>query len=232
MKFGLTQPFPCSYLPEKYEQLLVFVTDEPNNQRAYDKLIRAGFRRSGEQIYRPQCLQCQSCHSIRIPVEDFCPSKSQKRILKRNRGLEVRLSQSESSEYYPLYERYINGRHSDGSMYPASRQQYDSFIHASWSRVLFMEITQNDNLVGVAVMDKVENALSALYTFFHPELADQSIGTYSILQQIQLAKTLGKDYLYLGYQIDECKKMNYKAKFFPHERFFNNSWVEIRKNPV
>lgn len=229
MKFGLTQQFECSYIDGQQEQLLVFVDEHQTSLHHYELLISSGFRRSGEQIYRPHCPACQACQSIRIPVQLFTPSKSQARVLKRNQDLRVLVNDKEQAEYYPLYEDYINNRHRDGSMYPASHQQYMSFILCDWANPIFLEIYQGESLVGVAVTDELNQGLSALYTFFKPELANRSLGTYAILKQIEVAVSRQKQYLYLGYQVDSCQKMNYKRNFLPHERFFNNKWQLISK---
>lgn len=229
MKFGLTQQFECSYIEGQQEQLLVFVDEHQTSLHHYELLISSGFRRSGEQIYRPHCATCQACQSIRIPVHLFRPSKSQSRVLKRNQDLRVLVNDKDQAEYYALYENYINERHSDGSMYPASHQQYMSFIRCEWANPIYLEIYQGNELVGVAVTDELHQGLSALYTFFKPELANRSIGTYAILKQIELAESRQKQFLYLGYQVDSCQKMNYKRNFMPHERFFNNKWQLISK---
>ncbi|MEG3768089.1 arginyltransferase [Alteromonas sp. 14N.309.X.WAT.G.H12] len=229
MKFGLTQSFSCSYLPEKDEQLLVYAEEDQDLSLRYGQLIQAGFRRSGNLIYRPHCPECRACQSIRIPVNEFTPSRSQRRLLAKNKYLQTRLTTTPHGGYYPLYERYINTRHKDGSMYPASVAQYTGLIECSWKPPIFIEAYQDDALVAVAITDHIEqqdggHAFSALYTFFAPELAHASMGTWMILQQIEYAKEKGYNYLYLGYQIDDCQKMNYKTKFLPHERFFENKW--------
>jgi arginyl-tRNA--protein-N-Asp/Glu arginylyltransferase len=239
MKFGVTSPFTCSYLPEQDERLLVFMSDTQPTIAEYDFLIGAGFRRSGIQVYRPHCGSCNACESIRLPVEMFTPSKSQKRVLKRNQDLTIRISNSDKPEYYPLYESYINQRHCDGSMYPATLEQYQGFVLSPWNNALFIEIYAtnehatnvhaNDELIGVAVTDNLVSSLSALYTFFKPEEQQRSLGNFAILQQIELAKSLNKPFLYLGYQIDTCQKMSYKQNFLPHERFFDDKWQLIAK---
>jgi arginyl-tRNA--protein-N-Asp/Glu arginylyltransferase len=232
MKFGITTPFTCSYLPEEDEQLLVFMSDAEPTISEYDFLIGVGFRRSGTQVYRPHCGSCKACESIRLPVQTFSPSKSQKRTMKRNQDLTIRISHSDKPEYYPLYESYINQRHEDGSMYPATKEQYQGFILNPWNNALFIEIYANDELIGVAVTDNLASSLSALYTFFKPEQQQRSLGSFAILQQIELAKSLNKPFLYLGYQIDTCQKMSYKQNFLPHERFFDDKWQLITKKAV
>jgi arginine-tRNA-protein transferase len=234
MKFGITSPFTCSYLPEQDERLLVFMSETQPTVAEYDFLIGAGFRRSGTQVYRPHCEACKACESIRLPVHMFRPSKSQKRIMKRNQDLTVRISNNDKPEYYPLYESYINQRHDDGSMYPASLEQYQGFILSPWNNAVFIELYITDEhatekLIGVAVTDNLPTSLSALYTFFKPEEQQRSLGSFAILQQIELAKSLNKPFLYLGYQIDTCQKMSYKQNFLPHERFFDDKWQLITK---
>jgi arginine-tRNA-protein transferase len=223
MKFGITQEFACSYLPEHNERLLVFA-EESVTTDAYETLIHAGFRRSGEQIYRPHCINCQACQSIRLPVEQFRPSRSQKRLLNKNKDLHISLSNKNKDCYYEIYERYINERHQDGGMYPASHEQYEGFLPSSWLQQYYVEFWLEDRLIGIAVTDELNLSLSALYTFFLPEFESRSLGTWAILKQIELAKQLNKPYLYLGYQIDECRKMSYKSNFKPNERFINNHW--------
>lgn len=231
MKFGITQPFPCSYLQNNEEQLVVLVEEKQATTAQYETLIDLGFRRSGEQVYKPNCPNCTACHSIRLPVEQFKPSKSQKRVLSKNSDLELRYSDAPKEDYYHLYERYIKQRHADGSMYPPNKEQYDSFISVSWMSSLFIEFWLSNELIGVAVTDELQDSLSALYTFFEPKQAIRSIGTFSIMAQVAKAKDMGKRYLYLGYQVDNCNKMNYKQKFLPHERFLDNKWQLIVKNP-
>ncbi|MGJ8680720.1 arginyltransferase [Paraglaciecola sp.] len=230
MKFGITQAFQCSYLSDQNEQLLVLMPETEPTAQHYDYLIAAGFRRSGLQIYRPHCQTCNACEAIRLPIHLFKRSKSQKRIWNKNKDITIKVSDKDKPEYYPLYESYINQRHADGSMFPASRPQYDGFIISPWDNALFIEFYVLDELIGVAVTDEMPHSLSALYTFFKPEEDKRSLGTYAILQQIELAKSLNKTYLYLGYQIDACAKMNYKQKFLPHERFFEEKWQLIAKN--
>lgn len=201
--------------------------EEPEDlNEHYPILIQNGFRRSGEQLYRPHCKSCSACESLRVLVDTFIPSKSQKRVLSKNKNISIRVLEGERDDYYPLYEKYISIAHKDGAMFPPTYEQYRGFIHCHWQSPLFIEGRIDGELIGVAVTDTVESGLSALYTFFDPSLHKQSLGTYFILQQIKLCQTLNKEYLYLGYQIDECTKMNYKSKFHPHERHRHDQWVQ------
>jgi arginine-tRNA-protein transferase len=225
VKFGVTQAFDCSYLDAKEEQLLVCMEEPETLHVHYPLLIQAGFRRSGEQLYRPHCKTCNECESLRILTDKFKVSKSQKRVLTKNSDVLISIHEGERDDYYALYEKYISMAHKDGSMFPPSYEQYRNFIHCNWQSPIFIEGRIDGELIGVAVTDKVDNGLSALYTFFDPSLSKQSLGTYFILQQIKLCQQRGLEYLYLGYQIDACNKMNYKNKFYPHQRFRHNEWV-------
>ncbi|NMP15392.1 arginyltransferase [Thalassotalea sp. Y01] len=228
-QFGLTRSFDCNYLAEQQERLIVITNSEDVNAENYQRLMMAGFRRSGDQVYRPHCETCQACESLRIPVRLFKSSKSQKRLLNANKDFTVRIAQTEKAEYFALYQKYIDTNHRDGSMYPANQEQYRAFIFSKQVPQLFLELYDKDKLISVAVCDNLPRALSALYTFYDPDYQKRSLGRYSILQQIELAVKLNKHYLYLGYQIDACKKMNYKSQYYPHERLVNDNWQRIER---
>ncbi|TKB43746.1 arginyltransferase [Thalassotalea mangrovi] len=228
-QFGLTQHFACNYLPEKKERLMVVMNHELLSNENYQRLLEAGFRRSGNQVYRPHCKNCDACESLRVPVQEFAPTRSQKRVLKINQDIEIQISSLEKPTYYPLYKRYINAIHQDGGMYPANREQYNNFIFSKNISQLFIELYLEQKLVSVAVTDNLPNALSALYTFYDPDLPKRSLGILSILSQIKVAQQLQKNFLYLGYQIDDCSKMNYKSRYFPHQRLQGERWQRTNK---
>lgn len=196
----------------------------------YEWLITEGFRRSGEQIYRPHCNQCKACKSVRIKVNDFQPSKSQKRILNKTREWRFSFNRQLNNQHYTVYEKYINERHSDGTMYPPSKPQFEQFIQCSWHPPQLLEAYEGDKLIAVAITDVFHQALSALYTFFDPDYEKFSPGSLMILQQLLFAKQMQKPFLYLGYQVDECRKMTYKNKFLPQEQFIDGKWTLIDKN--
>ncbi|TMN35620.1 arginyltransferase [Pseudoalteromonas sp. S2755] len=227
-KIGLSQQFSCSYLPEQKEQLLVILDPNCYSPDRFEQLLALGFRRSGDQIYRPHCPACSACQSVRVLTQEFKPSKSQKR--KRNKlkqDYQLIISHQERPEYYPLYEKYISLRHSDGSMYPPNRLQYESFLFCRWMNIVFIELWHKDKLIAVAVTDSMPYSLSAIYTFFDPEYESLSIGTIMIMAQLEQAAKQNKPYLYLGYQIDECKKMRYKTQFLPAQKLVKDIWQDI-----
>jgi len=231
-ELGLTKVFPCSYLPNEEERLLIAVDERLQNNQSYTNLMAEGFRRSSNQSYRPHCPACNKCHSLRILVNQFKPSKSQKRTLKRNQHFIRKSSTTLQDNYYPLYEQYINNCHQDSSMYPANNEQFHSFLSNTLAEQVFIETwheTQCDThvskkLICVAIMDILKNGLSAVYTFYHPDYRASGLGVYSILTQIEYCQQLTLPYLYLGYQIDDCQKMNYKNRYFPHEIHIDSQW--------
>ena len=211
---GLTQSFQCSYLTEQQEQLLVIRDQRCYNSQVYQQLMTQGFRRSGNDIYRPNCPSCNACQSIRIPAAQFVLSRSQKRLSRLcKQQFQLTVDTVPDQQAYQLYEKYINTRHYQGAMYPPTRSQYESFLLCDWLDVIFLHIWQGEKLVAVAVTDHLPNSLSAIYSFFDPDYEKYSLGSWCILQQLSVCQRYQKEYLYLGYQIDECDKMNYKVKY-------------------
>jgi arginine-tRNA-protein transferase len=184
-----------------------------------------GFRRSGLYLYSPLCSACNACVPARIPVMDFRPSRSQKRCLKRNGDIVVKQVKHISfDQHYPIYDRYICARHHQGDMFPPSREQFEQFLGNAWDCTRFLEFRIGKQLIGCAVVDHLPAALSAIYTYFDPEYAERSLGTLAVLLQIQLAQQLELEYLYLGYWIADCQKMNYKTHYRPLQLLRENIW--------
>lgn len=230
LRIGLTPEHGCSYLPDEAEQLMVLLDDKHRNPVGYENLLVAGFRRSGNDLYRPHCQGCSACHSLRIPVRQFTASRSQKRIQHNNRDIRLVLSTQDKPEYYDLFARYIHERHHDGSMFPATRNQYDGFLLCDWLTPYFLEFRVNQKLLALAITDPLPHSLSAMYTFFDPAFADRSLGTLAILTQLELAQRMNRQWLYLGYQVDACRKMKYKTKFHPHELLCGHEWKSSSGN--
>ncbi|MBY4677859.1 arginyltransferase [Marinobacterium arenosum] len=230
INFYATPGHHCSYLPNREAKTLFVDPQAIIAKDTYSQLSELGFRRSGRHIYRPHCGECQACISVRIPCTQFRPTRSQKRILARNRDLKVRVvSPQLNREYYQLYERYIIDRHADGDMYPPSEEQFMSFLVEGDQESVFFEFRDRQNkLIALAVSDFLEEGLSAIYTFFEPAEYKRSLGSYAILWQISECERLKLPYLYLGYWVKDCRKMNYKLAYRPIEMLLDNSWVLIR----
>lgn len=228
IKLYATHEHPCSYLDGEAATTIFVDPELELDGHLYSQLSDAGFRRSGAHIYRPHCQQCQACVPVRLPVADFTPSRSQRRCIKRNRDVQVsEVSSISTDEHYNLYRRYIEQRHDDGDMYPPSREQYEEFLSAQWgvTRYLELRLEHNAELIAVAVCDRLDRGLSAIYTFFEPDQAGRSLGVLAVLVQIQRAQELGLPYVYLGYWIRQCQKMSYKTSYRPIEMYINRRWV-------
>ena len=228
LKVFATHPHACSYLPEQQATTLFIDPAAPMDSTTYSQLSEMGFRRSGPHLYRPHCSRCNSCVPARIPVDRFKPDRRQRRILSRNADLTVidRTALS-GDEYYPLYAKYIEGRHRDGDMYPPTRQQFDSFLTREWDLTHYYCFYLKTKLLAVAVVDVMSNGLSAIYSFFDPDAKERSLGVYAVLWQIQHAAELGLPNVYLGYWIKQCRKMSYKIDYRPIELLVNNRWVSL-----
>ncbi len=227
-RFYLTPAHPCSYLPDREAQTMFLDPRERTSTRLYSELTQMGFRRSGGHLYRPRCNGCQACIPTRLPVAEFAPRRAQRRTLKRNQDLELQLTSAQfTPEVFALYERYIAARHQDGDMYPADADQFKSFLLCNWSETYFLGARLDGRLVAVAVMDRLEDGLSAIYTFFDTSMPDRSLGRQMILEQIQLCKNTNLTYLYLGYWIEASPKMRYKADFQPVETFVDGRWTRL-----
>jgi arginyl-tRNA--protein-N-Asp/Glu arginylyltransferase len=225
LRFLLTPEHECGYLPEQ-EAVTLFVDPqcELNNER-YSLLAEIGFRRSGEHLYRPHCGQCKACIPVRIPVNRFAPSRSQKRVWQRNRDVSVIWRDSAfSQEHFNLYRRYMQSRHAGSSMDDDNPLYYERLLQTDWCETRLAEFRCGTELVAVAITDWLENGLSAVYTFFNPDMPTRGLGSYAILQQIRSAEQHDLLYVYLGYWIKQCDKMAYKNKFRPFESFDGHRW--------
>ncbi|MEH6517759.1 MAG: arginyltransferase [Halioglobus sp.] len=226
LKVYTTYPHSCSYLADQQATTLFIDPRQEVDQKLYSSLSLLGFRRSGNNIYRPHCAQCNACVPSRLPVAAFQPSRSQKRTSRRNRDLTVEQTDDiRDDQSYALYRRYIEQRHADGDMFPPDREQYESFLNNAWDCTRYFRFYQENRLIAVAVVDVMVDGLSAIYTFFEPEEEQRSLGTYAVLWQIEQARKMGLSYLYLGYWIQNCQKMSYKADYKPLELFLDGCWA-------
>lgn len=228
LKVYTTYPHSCSYLPGKEATTLFVDPRTPMSGPLYSQLSSLGFRRSGAHLYRPNCGSCSACIPARIPVNRFEPRRNQRRCWRQNSDLEVReLPDIQNDEAFDLYCRYIEARHHDGDMFPPSREQYQSFLSAEWGVTRFYGVYQGSTLIAVAVADALDDGLSAIYTFYEPEMTSRGLGTFAVLWQIEQTRVLQRDYLYLGYWIKQCQKMAYKIQYRPLELYVNGNWVEL-----
>lgn len=230
--FFATPPHECSYLDDR-EATTMFVDPRARvDKRLYSQLTALGFRRSGSHYYRPHCEHCNACIPVRLDAEAFRPDRSQRRVWRRNEDLNFRLVPAQFSErHYDLYARYIEQRHFDGDMYPPSREQFASFLVEGATESHFLEMLKGDQLLGLAVIDTLDDGLSAIYTVFEPAEESRSLGTLAVLWQVEEAARRGLPHVYLGYWIRDCRKMNYKTRFRPIEALIDGHWQPLPDQP-
>ncbi|MCK6261970.1 arginyltransferase [Vibrio sp. ZSDE26] len=223
IRIGLTDSHPCSYLENRNERVAVALDTQMHSPSSYEVLLANGFRRSGDSIYKPHCDNCQSCNALRISIPDFILSKSQRRLKNKAADFHWVLKDEMDENWFELYSRYIHARHQKGSMYPPKGEEFSKFSNCAWLNTQFLHIYSGDRLIAIAVTDTMSNSASAFYTFYEPDIP-LSLGTLGVLYQIEYCRTQGKQWLYLGYQIDECPAMNYKVRFHRHQRLVNQRW--------
>ena len=208
---------PCSYLPGRTSRSRALWAEQMP-AAVYHRFMDAGFRRSGKLIYQPVCGACRACMPIRGPVATFRPSKSQRRCRRRNEDLEVTVAEpAATDEKYDLYRRYVAGRHQkpddDEGREAFERFLYDSPVHS----IEFSYRDMGGRLLAVGICDLSDRSLSSVYFYFEPDEARRGLGTYGALFEIETAARLGVPYYYLGYWVDGCQAMQYKADFRPAE---------------
>lgn len=218
---------PCSYLDNREAVNIYADPHHPNPRAVYNQLIKRGFRRSGEYVYRPGCSDCSACVPVRIRCEEFQSRRTDRRNLQRNDDLQVDFQNARyTEEYFELYQRYLSMRHPNGGMDNPDPEDFERFLLNPWGETLFVEVRKSGQAIAVAVTDATSDGLSAVYTFFDPTELSRGLGTFCILQQIELCRSMNIPYLYLGYWVDGCQKMQYKTDFRPQEHFDGHEWVD------
>ena len=221
----LTDSDKCSYLEGKQQRMLLVDPNQPLNNSLSTYFSNHGFRRSGNMTYRPKCDSCQQCVSVRIPVIHYTASKSQRRIIRKNKDTTVSLeSLNNALDYFELYYKYQKSRHPDGSMCDSSEEKYLSFIHSDYCNTALMVRRLGEDVVSVTIVDLLNDGASLLYTFFNPKYSSMSPGIASIIDAISYCQQHGMPYVYLGFWIADSNKMNYKTQFQPLEGYFNDEW--------
>jgi arginine-tRNA-protein transferase len=232
LQFYVTTAYPCGYIENNLAQSLIASPYHLVDTEVYSELINQGFRRSGKFTYRPHCEHCNKCIPIRVILEQFTPTRSQKRAYKQHCNLTATiLPLGFHQEHFALYSAYQSLRHNTESEFEKNNEateeeQYKQFLCQSNVKSQMVEFRdQHQQLKIVSVIDIIKDGHSAVYTFFDAKEQKSSFGTYAIMWLIEWTKQQNLPYLYLGYWIAESQKMAYKEKFNPQEKLIDNEWV-------
>lgn len=231
-QFYVTAPQPCPYLDGRMERKLFTALQGDYAEQLNNALSKQGFRRSQNVLYRPSCSECSACLSARIRVADFEPSRSQRRTLRRNKHMRRdATSPWATEEQYALFRKYLDTRHAEGGMADMDIFEFAAMIEETPIRSRVVEystlVNRKKTLRAVCLTDVLDDGLSMVYSFFDPGLSGTSLGTYAILDHIEIAREAGLPYVYLGYWVPGSSKMGYKANFAALEIYVGGEWRGI-----
>ena len=221
-----TLPQPCPYLPGKWESKVVTELAGDGARLLHESLSRAGFRRSHGLAYKPACRGCNACIPVRVPVAQFSPSRSLKRVWRRNADLIASEKPAiATGEQFAAFARYQKWRHGGGGMASMDFGDYKAMVEDTPIDTMIVEFhDRQGKFFGASLTDRLGDGLSGVYKFFEPSESQRSAGTYIVLWHIERARQLGLAYVYLGYWIAGCDKMSYKTRFRPIEALGPNGW--------
>jgi len=241
-QFYLTAPSPCPYLAGKEERKVFTHLVGERAPELNNILTQGGFRRSQSIAYRPACEGCRCCVSVRVVSKEFRPTRSMRRIVSRNADIvgEMRIAVP-TSEQYAIFRGYLDSRHRDGGMADMTVLDYAMMVEDSHIETRIIEYRRREpgssmpgrhagDLIAVALTDVLADGLSMVYSFFEPDEADRSLGTFMVLDHIARAQRMGLAYVYLGYWVSGSRKMDYKSRFLPQERLTPDGWARVEEH--
>ena len=228
--FFITAPSSCPYLPGRLERKVFTILQGRNADRANDVLTHRGFRRSQNIIYRPACDGCSSCVAVRVPANEFDPSRSQRKILARNKDIQREVKPAiGTKEQFSLLRSYLDVRHQEGGMAEMTVLDFMSMVEETSVDTMLIEYRERagGELLACALTDRLNDGLSMVYSFFSPFHERRSLGSMMILDHIDFCCEDGRDYVYLGYWVAGSPKMAYKSRFRPMERLSRGGWEPL-----
>lgn len=234
-QFYVTAPQACPYLDNRMERKLFTALQGEHSQKLNDSLSKQGFRRSQNVLYRPSCAECSACLSARIRVADFVASRSQRRVWKKNEDLNRNpTSPWATDEQFQLFRRYLDKRHAAGGMADMDIFEFAAMIEETPIRTRVIEYSgprdkrgRQGPLSAVCLTDVFDDGLSMVYSFYDPDQTSRSLGTFLIMDHIQIALDAGLPYVYLGYWVPGSEKMGYKAQFSALEIYKGGEWIPM-----
>jgi leucyl-tRNA---protein transferase len=232
-QFYLTAPSPCPYLTGKEERKVFTHLVGERAGELNNILTQGGFRRSQSIAYRPACEGCRSCVSVRVVAKEFRPTRSMRRIAGRNDDISAEMKIAvPTSEQYSIFRAYLDSRHRDGGMADMTVLDYAMMVEDSHIETRIIEYRRREprgagDLIAVALTDVLADGLSMVYSFFEPDEAPRSLGTFMVLDHVMRARRMGLAYVYLGYWVRGSRKMDYKGRFLPQERLTPDGWARV-----
>lgn len=226
----LTAPAPCPYLPGRTERKVFTQLAGPDADSLHNALTNAGFRRSQSIAYRPACEGCTACVSVRIAADRFVRTRNSRRIMRANVDLKSHTAPCDpTAEQFSLLRRYLDARHNDGGMADMTALDYAAMVEETPVETSICEYRRDSDgaLLAASLTDELDDGLSMVYSFFDPDAGKRSLGTYMILDHVEQAVRRGKSYVYLGYWVRGCAKMDYKSRFRPLEVLGPGGWEEM-----
>ena len=239
-RFYVTNPSPCPYLPGRTERKVFTELTGQHSEELNDALSRIGFRRSQGVAYRPSCLDCSACVSVRVIANEWVPSTTQKRLLKRHSDLEISACRPWSTdEQFELLRRYLGKRHPTGGMAGMDELDFADMVELSPVDSYVVEYRepsvdgQPGRLVGACITDRQSDGLSMIYSFWDADDASRpGMGNFIIMDHLLRAADAGLDYVYMGYWVAGSKRMEYKVRFRPMERLGPHGWTRLGDQEV
>jgi arginyl-tRNA--protein-N-Asp/Glu arginylyltransferase len=242
-QFFLTAPSPCPYVDGQFERKVFTHLVGDKAPEMNDLLTQGGFRRSQNIAYRPACESCRACISVRILADEFRPTRNMRRVAQRNSDLIGEMHDAEpSTEQYSLFRTYLDARHRKGGMSDMTVLDYAMMVEDTHVDTKVIEYRKRGpdtfitgrgtgELIAVALTDKMADGLSMVYSYFNPDFADRSLGTFMILDHIARARAAGLPHVYLGYWVNGSRKMDYKVRFLPQEHLGPKGWERYSGQP-
>ncbi len=235
-QFYLTPPAPCPYLEGRSERKVFTKLSGPLSRQIHESLARVGFRRSQNIAYRPACDGCSACTSVRVQVDAFAPSRTFRKTIAANADLSVRaVDPLACEEHYYLLKSYLSARHSGGGMASMSVLDFVAMVEDTTidTQIVEYRLPSEDRgapgeLAACALSDVMSDGLSMVYSFYDPALSGRSLGTFMVLDHILRARQAGLPYVYLGYLVEDCRKMAYKGRFSPLEGHGPEGWTPLK----
>jgi len=225
------ETFSCPYFRDGREASVEYLIADALSGKEFHLFLSRGYRRLGRVFYKNICASCAECKPIRIDVEKFNPGKSSRRTLKVNKDLQVRIASppSVTPDKLVLYERYVSSKHGESNVAPDSSIRVLYSMHYGYDHIIEMHYSLGRTLLGIGIVDEGEDSLSSNYFYYDTDYLDRRPGIFSVLQEIRLAKKMGKKYYYLGFFIENNRAMSYKKDFRPNQILENDEWTEFKR---